>query len=409
MLTKDELINLISQNSTLSPIIRVAVRDVVADVLELEAKQFIANNQETLENGRQRFVLNGKHPERKLLLPFGPVPVQAPRVRDMKDSEGKEFQSKFLPRFLRKSDDMASLIPWMYLRGLSEKDFSKVFSVIFGNEVKGLSSSTIGQLVNVWIKEYEEWEKRDLSELQYPYLWCDGVFTRVHGESENICHLVVLGVNASGRKDLVGQVEGFSESSDAWKGLFLRLRHQGMTAPKLVVGDGGLGLWAGLSEVFPDCRTQHCWFHKQKDIMRHIPKKAHAQASQMAKEIYISGKRSEAIKQVDLFKATFNKKYPKAVETVVNNLEKLLTFYDFPAEHWAQLRTSNLIESLFSTIRLRAKKTRGQLSRAKTGAMIFKLAQAASLNMRAIPKAELLKPVIAGEKFEDGELVKKEG
>jgi transposase-like protein len=297
----------------------------------------------------------------------------------------------------------------LYLKGLSEADFHTVYSAVYGDEIKGLSQSTISHLVHAWDHEFNEWNKRDMSDEIYPYLWCDGIYFSVRNDKANKCQLVIVGVNENGQKKLVANGESYSESDDGWTALFLRLKHQGMPDPKLLIGDAGLGLWAGLKGVYPDCSRQHCWFHKQLNIRKLLPKSQQTYATHLVRSIYNSDTKEEALKQAKLFYDTFSGKYPKAVSSLKDNINNLLTFYDFPARHWTQIRTSNIIESLFSTVRARTNVTRGKLSSSKIEILVFKLAQIASKRMNAIPAADELKMVIAGKMYKDGVMVAAKG
>jgi transposase-like protein len=402
MFTKDDLRKLLAEGMPLRGIIREAAKDVIHQALQVEAEDFISQNQEELLDGKPRLVFNGTLPEREILFSCGPVSVKAPRVRDNKDTDEKfQFKSNLLPRYLRTADEVATLIPWMYLKGISENDFQPMFEAIFGEEIKGLSGSTVGNLIHAWDDEYLQWSKRDLSGENYPYIFADGVNFKVK-ERDNCSQLVLLGVDETGRKRLVGFEEGYAESKESWRGLFIRLKEYGLKAPKLVVGDGGLGLWSGLGEVFPDCQRQFCWVHKVKDAKKYLPQSLHKQVLFNLKNIYLSETKEEAIRQVKIYKTIYEEKYPKAVETITKNIDNLLTFYSFPAVHWVQLRTNNPIESMFSTLRLRTNKMRGQMGRGRLGAMIFKLCQMASKKMKAIVGADRLRLVLEGKKFENG-------
>jgi transposase-like protein len=408
MVNKDKIKNLVEQGATLREIIKEAAKEVIKESLSAEADLFIADNQEILSNGKLRLVLNGKYPERDVLFSFGSVPIQAPRVKDraMTPTDSLVFTSRLLPKYLSKSEDMKELIPWLYLKGFAERDFQSVFETFSGHSVRGLSASSIRNLLGVWDEEYANWSKRDLSSEKYPYLWADGVYFRVRGEKENLCQLIILGVDENGDKHLLGSSDGYAESADAWRSLLLQLRHQGMNDPKLVTGDAGLGLWAGLREVYPDCRRQYCLFHVAKNITENLPNSLHRKGTKDLKNIYLSPTQAEASKQMELFDKIYRLKYPKVADIVKRKADDLLTFYDFPAEHWTHLRTTNPIESFFSTLRLRTNKIRGQMGRHRIGALLYKLSQVATSNFRSISGAEQLKLVLSNQKFKDGELIK---
>jgi transposase-like protein len=403
MFSREKLVTLIKEGRPLPEIIRVATKDIIDEALVIEAQRFIDEHQESLEDGRSRLVLNGTANERQILFPFGSVPVKAPRILDRKAGEdGLKFTSKALPRYLRKSQDLVELIPWLYLKGLSVNDFKSVFEAIYGQPVHGFSPATISGHVEGWVKEYVAWSSRDMTRETYAYVWADGVYFKVKGERDNVCQLVLLGVDARGCKRLVGMAEGYAESSDSWRELFVKLKSQGLEGPKLVVGDGGLGLWSALSRVYPDSAKQFCWAHKIKDVQRYLPKSRHREVIREVRDIYLSEKKEEATKKIKRLGAMFEVKHVQAAETLTRHIEELLAFYDFPSRHWIHIRTNNPIESLFSTVRLRTGKTRGSLGRERLGALVFKLGQMASANMRAITHAQMLEALLSGRKYKDG-------
>ena len=403
--TRERLVELIDDGTPITKIIREVAANVVDEVLLIEARRFIDERQETLEDGTRRLVLNGSLPSRDVLFPFGSVPVKAPRVLDRKVGEATlSFHYNMLPRYLRRSSDLTELIPWMYLRGLSDSDFKPLFEMVTGYKVKGMSSSTVGKLMNRWTEEFGAWSRRDMTGEKYAYIWGDGVYYKVKGERDHVCQLTLLGVNEDGRKTLVGLGEGYVESADCWQEVLMRLRSQGMEPPKLLIGDGGQGLWAGLARVFPDSARQFCWVHKLKDVKRHLPKSKHVEATRRVRDIYMSEDRAEAAKQMSLLAAALSLKHPQAAATLTKCADGLLGFYDFPAEHWTHIRSTNPIESMFGTLRLRTGKTRGRLGRERLGGLLLKLAQTATANMNGIGHVDKLKLVLAGSRFENGEL-----
>ncbi|MDR0621037.1 MAG: IS256 family transposase [Deltaproteobacteria bacterium] len=404
MLKKEYLIEHVRKGTPLTEIVREIAAQVITEALAIEADMFIEDRQELMDNGKRRLVLHGTQNERDILFPFGVVPVKTPRITDRKaEGEPIAFASRMVPRYLKRSNDLAEFIPWMYLKGISESDFQSVFEALHGQKVKGLSSSTINRMMDCWVKEFSSWESRDMSKERYAYVWADGIYSKVRGEKENVCQLVLLGVGEDGRKALVGMGEGYAESSENWRELLVKLRSQGMEAPRLVIGDGGLGLWSGLRKVFPDCARQYCWVHKLRDVVRHLPKSRHFEATRQVRDIYMSESKFEAGRKIATMGKSLGVKHPKAAETLTKWTDELLGFYDFPAEHWRNLRSTNAIESLFSTIRLRTGKTKGRLSRSRLGALLFKLAQTASEKMRAISHHEKVKLVLDGTLFMDGE------
>ena len=373
-------------------------------VLLVEAKQFIDENQAQMADGSYRLELNGTQKSRPYMLPAQSVVVKAARVRDNGPVDTKLVHvSKHIPRYLGKADDVSRLVPWLYLRGLSESDFQPFFRLVYGDSAKGFSQPSVSRMLADWDREYAEWTGRDLSGEAFPYLWADAMFINVRGERDNHAQLVVLGVDLSGRKRLVGMAEGFAESAETWGGLFSSFRERGMAAPRLVVGDEGLGLWSGLRRIYPDCGRQQCWAHKTRDVMGHLPSHRHAEAKLNLRQIWLSDTRERALRASGVFGKLFELKSPKAVETVTRRLDELLAFYDYPAEHWAALRTSNPIESFFSSLRLRTAKMRGCVSRGRVGPLLFKLAQTASENLRCLGHADKLEMVMRGARFEDGE------
>jgi transposase-like protein len=409
MFTEEDVTKLVNEGKSLNEIMHFCINDIIKLILKVEAQNFINENQEVMDNGHNRLILNGTHPERNFLVPSKAVSVKVPRVRDLgKGAECLDFKSRYIPKYISRSDDITALIPWLYLKGLSENDIEFVFKTQYGDDIKGLSSKSIGQLIHVWGEEYSDWSRRDLSSERYPYIWADGVFFRVREERDHHCQLMILGVNEFGQKKILGLGEGYAESAEVWKGMLVDLRLRGMSAPKMAVADGGLGFWAGLRDVYPDCHKQYCWFHKIKDVKRYLPKSRESEAVFSLQQIYRSDTRAEAISQVEKFKGVFEPKHPQAVKTVIKYTEELLSFYDFPAEHWLHLRTTNPIESIFSTVRLRTTKTRGKLSRGNIQSLVFKLAETASRNLNCINGVSKIKFVLDGMLFKDGVMIEKE-
>lgn len=407
MITENEIKALLDQGLALHQIIQTFTQDIVNLVLLVEAKQFIDDHQAKMADGSNRLELNGSlHHTRPFLLPAQAVQVNARRVRD--NSPVKEklvFNSKHLPKYLSRDKDVAKLVPWLFLRGISESEFQPFFELVYGEPVEGFSQASVSRMFKTWEKDYEAWSVRDLSEEVYPYLWADGMFLNVKGERDNHCQLVVLGADLSGKKRLVGMAEGFAEGAETWSGLFSGFRERGMQAPKVVVGDAALGLWSGLGKVFPDSARQHCWVHKTRDVMGQLPKHRYREARLHLRQIWLSDTRDYAVRASRIYEKLFELKSPKAVETVTRRLDELLTFFDFPAEHWTALRTSNPIESFFSTLRLRTVKTRACVNRGRVAPMVFKLAETASENLKSLGHADKLALVMAGVRFKDGEKV----
>jgi transposase-like protein len=297
-------------------------------------------------------VRNGYKPARTIQTGIGDVPVKAPRVRDRAGE--LKFNSEILPAYLRRTRSVEELLPWLYLKGLSTGDFSTALAALLGQKAPGLSAATISRLKEVWKVEYERWSKRDLAGKEYVYLWVDGVHFGVRLEDASQCILVVIGANADGKKELLAMVDGYRESADSWKELLLDLKQRGLTVdPKLAVGDGGLGFWKALPQVFGTTRGQRCWVHKTANVLNKLPKSQQGKAKAALHEIWMAESRVDAERAFDLFLSSYEAKYPKATECLAKDRDPLLTFYDFPAEHWTHIRTTNPIESTFATVRLR--------------------------------------------------------
>jgi transposase-like protein len=345
-------------------------------------------------------VRNGYQPEREVLTGVGPVAVRLPKTRD-RAGEGRCFRSALLPPYLKKTKRLDAVIPWLYLKGVSTNDFDEALKALFGKGVKGLSASTISRLKQGWEAEYAEWRTRDWHGHEFVYLWADGIYTNVRAE-ERRCVLVLIGCDVHGRKHFLAIEEGFRESKESWKALLLGLKDRGLNAAKLAVGDGALGFWAALDEVYPTTRHQRCWVHKTVNVLDKLPKRLHGDAKAALHEIWQADSRAAAEKAFDRFVATYQDKYPKAVDCLVKDRDELLAFYDFPAAHWQHIRTTNPIESTFATIRLRTKKTRNCVS-AKSGlSLMHQLAMSAQKRWRRLRGFRQLADVVAGVKFIDG-------
>ena len=329
------------------------------------------------------------------------MPVKAPRVRDR--GGAIKFQSSILPAYLRRSKSLEELLPWLYLKGLSTGDFSSALSALLGQDAPGLSAATIGRLKEVWKEEYGRWSRRDLSGKNFVYIWVDGVHFGVRLEDASQCILVVIGANAEGKKELLAMSDGYRESEQSWKELLLDLKARGLTSdPKVAVGDGALGFWKALPQVFGTTREQRCWVHKTANVLNKLPKGLQAKGKEALHEIWMAESRLDAAQAFDLFLTTYAAKYPKASECLAKDRDTLLTFYDFPAEHWLHLRTTNPIESTFATVRLRTAKTRGCVARAGLLAMVFKLTKTAEQKWRRLRGHARLGQVIDGVRFKDG-------
>jgi len=387
----------------LTELLRQGSRELIFHAVEIEFGAFLAEYEALLDDeGRRQVVRNGYLPEREIQTGIGPVSVRVPRVRDRGDS-GIVFHSNLLPPYLRRTKSIEDLIPWLYLKGVSTGDFSEALAALLGMNAVGLSASTVSRLKETWTDEYQEWNQRDLSGKRYVYFWVDGVHPQARMEDPNPCLLVIIGADVSGRKELVGVWDGYRESEQSWIELLLDLKRRGLTMePKVAVGDGAMGFWKALMQVYPSTRHQRCWVHKTKNILNKLPKSQQEHAKEHIHQIWMAPTREEAEDAFNYFVEAYDDKYPKAVECLTKDREELLTFYDFPAAHWHHLRTTNPIESTFATIRLRTAKTRGCLSRKTALAMVYKLALSAQGRWRRLSKSELLTDVVGGVIFKDG-------
>ncbi|GAB36342.1 transposase [Gordonia sp. 852002-50816_SCH5313054-c] len=394
--------------SILDEIVRDGARQMLAAALQAEVAAYVDQFTDQVdEHGRRLVVRNGYHNEREVMTAAGAVPVRAPRVNDKRvdpeTGERQRFSSKIIPAWARKSPEVSAVLPLLYLHGLSSGDFGPALEQFLGSGA-GLSAATITRLTSQWQKEAAAFEDRDITS-DYVYLWVDGIHLKVRLEQEKLCLLVMIGVRADGRKELVALADGYRESTESWADLLRSCRRRGMAAPNLAVGDGALGFWAALREVFPDTREQRCWFHKQGNVLAALPKSAHPNAIKAMQEIYNAEDIDHARTAITAFAKTYGAKYPKAVAKIVDDADVLLEFYRYPAEHWIHLRTTNPIESTFATVRLRTKVTKGPGSRAAGLAMAYKLIEAAQTKWRAVNAPHLVAHVRAGATFKNGELV----
>lgn len=408
-MSKDNLIAFQSQESSttfrdaLTELVRKGARQIIVEAVEAELQEFLAQYQDLKdEQGRRAVVRNGYLPERTIVTGVGEVEIQVPKVRDRTHS-GIKFNSSLLPPYLKRAQSVEEVLPWLYLKGVSSGDFSEALASLLGAQAEGLSASTISRLKAKWIEEHQQWQKRSLAGKRYVYLWADGIYFNIRNENDRQCILVVIGVNDTGNKELLGLEAGFRESELSWKPLLLRLQDQGLkVAPELAVGDGALGFWKALAQVFPTTKAQRCWVHKTANVLNKLPKTQQPQAKSALHEIYLAATKNEANKAFDRFIKTYEAKYPKACECLVKDRGALLAFYDFPAEHWVHLRTTNPIESTFATVRLRTDKTRGCVSQDSILSLVFKLVQSAQKRWLRIRGFKRLGEVIEGVKFKDG-------
>lgn len=397
-----------SAGVVLDEVLQQGAQRLLTQAIEEEVARYLEQRSAVLDDvGRRQVVRNGHLPERTIQTPIGALRVQQPRVRDRRPAGEREtFRSSLLPPYLRKTKSLDELIPWLYLKGVSTGDFSEALQALLGPDAPGLSASTITRLKNVWEREWKDWEQRSLSDRRYVYVWADGVYFNVRLEdsaNKRQCILVLMGATAEGKKELIAVADGYRESEQSWTELLLDLKKRGLSiAPELAVGDGALGFWKAMTKVFPSTRAQRCWCHKTANVLNKMPKSIQAKAKSMLHDIWMAETRKDAEQAFDLFVEVFEAKYDAAVKCLVKDREALLAFYDFPAEHWTHLRTTNPIESTFATVRLRTRKTKGSGSRIACLTMVFKLVMSAQKRWRALNAAKLIGDVIDGVVFEDG-------
>src|SRR5215208_5179546 len=398
--------------SLIDDLVREGARRMLAEALQAEVDAYIAQFAgERHEHRRRLVVRNGHHQPREVLTSAGAVEVVAPRVNDRRvdaeTGERRRFSSAILPPWCRKTPKITEVLPLLYLHGLSSGDFVPALGQFLGSSA-GLSAPVITKLTETWKAEQRSFAARDLSRVDYVYLWADGIHVNVRLEEHKLCLLVLIGVRADGRKELVALANGYRESTESWADLLRDAARRGMRAPVLAIGDGALGFWGALREVFPATREQRCWFHKIANVLGALPKSAHPGAKRALAEIWNAEDRRHALDAVAAFAAAYGAKFPKAVAKITDDLDELLAFYDFPAEHWIHLRTTNPIESTFATVRHRTKITRGPGSRAAGLAMAFKLIEAAQDRWRAVNGPHLVALVRAGARFEKGVIIERE-
>jgi putative transposase len=389
----------------LTAVLRQGAHRLLQQAVETEVALWIDQHADQRDaHGHRQVVRNGHAAPRKVLTGLGPLEVTMPRVHDRRPPEAAErFASKILPPYLRKAKSIEQLIPWLYLRGISTGDFTSALAALLGPDCPGLGASTVTRLLSQWQDEQRRWSQRDLSGCHYVYVWADGIHFNVRLEEDRMCILVLIGATADGRKELIAVQDGYRESEQSWATLLLDLKQRGLTLdPKLAVADGALGFWKAAAKLWPSTRGQRCWVHKTANVLDKLPKRLHGQAKDKLHQIWMAPTKAAANEALDLFVNTYQAKYPQAVECLTKDRDALLTFYDFPAEHWMHLRTTNPIESTFATVRLRHQKTKGNGSRAACLAMVFKLCESAQAGWRCLNGQELIPAVIAGVRFSDG-------
>ncbi|MBK8909102.1 MAG: IS256 family transposase, partial [Rhodospirillales bacterium] len=391
----------------LTDVLREGARRLLAQAIEAEVEALLADHADLrTEDGRRRLVRHGHGPERQIVTGIGPVAVRRAKVRDRGGTgpSGRiRFSSAILPLFARRSRSLDAVLPVLYLRGISTGDFQEALSALLGRDAPALSAPALARLKAEWKADLDRWRQRDLSARRYVYLWADGVYLQGRMEDEKQCVLVLIGATPEGRKELIGFQAGFRESAQSWRELLADLKACGLAAaPDLAVGDGALGFWKALEEVFPHTRHQRCWMHKTGNVLNKLPKALQATAKTDIHEIWMAAGRAEATAALDRFAAKYVKKYSKAVECLTKDREALLAFYDFPAEHWVHLRTTNPVESVFATVRHRTVRTKGCLSHGTAMVMVFKLITAAARTWRKLKGSNQLPKIIEGVKFTDG-------
>jgi putative transposase len=392
---------------SLTEVLRHGARALLARAVEAEVAEFLAQHADLrADDGRQRVVRHGHLPEREIMTGIGAVAVRQPRVRDRKpgrDGARIRFTPGILPPYARRSKSLEVLIPILYLKGISTGDFEEVLAALVGKDAPGLSASTIGRLKDAWSGEHAQWSQRDLSAKRYVYFWVDGIYVEARLEGQAQCILVIIGATPEGRKELVGFTDGIRESAESWRELLLDLKRRGLSvAPELAVADGALGFWKALGEVWPTTREQRCWVHKTANVLNKLPNSLHAKAKRALQQIWMAETKTDALAAFDAFVDTYRTKYEKAVECLTKDRDVLLAFYDFPAEHWTHLRTTNPIESTFAIVRHRTIRSKGCLSNKTALAMVYKLVDAAQKSWRRLRGYNQLPKVIQGVTFTDG-------
>lgn len=410
-MTDDSVIKLVQPGSfedPLTEVLRNGARALLAQAVEAEAAAFLGRHTDLrTEDGRARIVRHGHLPEREILTGLGSLAVRQPRVRDRGavagDPERIRFRSALLPPYARRTKSLDVLLPILYLRGLSTGDFQEALAALLGKDAPGLSASTISRLKEMWSDEHDRWRRRDLSARRYVYMWADGIYLQARMDEEQQCILVLIGATPEGRKELIGFTDGGRESAQDWRELLLDLKRRGLAAPpRLVVADGALGFWKAVGELWPTAAEQRCWVHKTANVLNKLPKSQQAKAKRALQDIWMGATRKDAEKAFDAFLTGYALKFEKAVACLAKDRQALLAFYDFPAEHWKHLRTSNPIESTFATVRHRTIRAKGCLSRATALAMVFKLVDAAQKSWRRLDGHNQLPKVVLGAKFTDG-------
>ena len=392
----------VENEDLLTAMLRQGAKNLISRAVQAELTEFLAQYQDVVDDqGRRSVVRNGYQPAREIMTGIGPVDIKVPKTRD-KSGQGIHFRSDLLPPYIKRSKSLETVLPWLYLKGISTGDFSEALASLLGEDAKGISAGTISRLKQAWIQEHDVWRQRDLSGQRYVYIWADGIYFNIRGDEARQCILVIIGVTAQGNKEFLAIDDGYRESAQSWKEVLENLKSRGMNQPKLAIGDGALGFWKALQEVFGETRAQRCWVHKMNNILNKMPKGIQGKAKQHLQDIWMAEVKADAEAAFDVFLKTYQNKYPKACECLEKDREQMLAFYDFPAEHWVHIRTSNPIESTFATVRLRTAKTRSCVSRTTILTMVFRLGLSAEKGWRKLRGFKRLADVINGVKFIDG-------
>jgi transposase-like protein len=386
----------------LTELLRDGARQLIQSAVEVELETFLVQFAEKKTTaGHAAVVRNGHHPERSIQTGVGPLTVRIPKVRS-KTGEPVTFHSALVPPYVRKTRSIEAALPWLFLKGVSSGEMGEALKVLLGPDATGFSANTVVRLKAKWGQEYTTWRSRDMSRDKWVYIWADGIYSGLRGQEDKLCALVIIGVNSLGEKHFLAIEDGVRESTQSWREVLLALKKRGLNVPKLAIGDGAMGFWGALDEIFPATKQQRCWVHKANNVTNYLPKLSQPKARKMLQNIWQAETREDAVKSFGLFIETYEPKYPKAAECLIKDRDELLTFFDFPAEHWQSIRTTNPIESTFATIRHRTKRSKGCLSRDGMLHMMFKLGQCAEKSWRKLRGFAHLAEVIEGVKFKDG-------
>ena len=400
-MTDNTVVSLNTPEDPLTELIRQGARDLIAQAVEAELQQLLAQYQNTMVDGKQAIVRNGFLPERTLQTGVGDVEVQIPKVRD-RLGNGVKFNSSLIPPYLKRTKNVATLLPLLYLKGISTGDMLPALESLLGKDAKGLSANSICRLKEQWREEYEQWRKRDLGKRRYVYIWADGVYCHVRMD-DKLCLLVIIGVDDTGRKEVLGVLDGHRESEASWTELIEQLRAQGLQlAPKLAIGDGSLGFWKAVAKCWPQTDQQRCWVHKTANVLNKVPKSVQPRMKKALQDIWMAETRDDAYHAFSTFQKRFEAKYPKATDCLVKDKAEMLAFYDYPAEHWVHIRTTNPIESMFATVRLRTNKTKNCGNRKTTLMMAYKLMRCAETKWRRLRGFKRLADVVRDVRFING-------